>query len=138
MQTLQEIQNAFGIFMEEQEYEKSAGAGKLTEKNTTGSVAAGTERRRTGCYGDIDFKSGTFIEDHLVDSEVESGADCRCCWNVEKLFFRLFQRNAQAIRSTVISERTDCAGLPSAAGKIRRFRQNRWRMLSGIMMKNIL
>ena len=39
---------------------KSAGAGKTDRKNTTGSVATGTERRRTGCYGDIDFKSGTF------------------------------------------------------------------------------
>ena len=32
MQTLQEIQNAFGIFMEEQEYENLQEPEKLTEK----------------------------------------------------------------------------------------------------------
>ena len=35
-------------------------------------MATGTERRRTGCYGDIDFKAVLFIEDHLVDSEVKA------------------------------------------------------------------
>ena len=47
-------------------------------------------------------------------------------------------RNAQAIRSTVISEKNGLRWPAVCCGKIRRFRQNRWRMLSGIMMKNIL
>lgn len=51
--------------------------------------------------------------------------------------FPSVSRNAQAIRSTVISEKNGLRWPAVCNGKIRRFRQ-RWRMLSGIMMKNIL
>mgnify|MGYP001382497632 CR=1 FL=1 len=59
MQTLQEIQNAFGIFMEEQEYEKLQEPEKLTEKNDR-ICGSGYRTEKDSCYGDIDFKSGTF------------------------------------------------------------------------------
>lgn len=72
MQTLQEIQNAFGIFMEEQEYENLQEPEKLTEKirqDLWQRVQNGEGQAVTEI---LILKAVLFIEDHLVDSEVKA------------------------------------------------------------------
>lgn len=72
MQTLQEIQNAFGIFMEEQEYENLQEPEKLTEKirqDLWQRVHNGEGQAVTEI---LILKAVLFIEDHLVDSEVKA------------------------------------------------------------------
>ena len=71
-QTLQEIQNAFGIFMEEQEYENLQEPEKLTEKirqDLWQRVQNGEGQAVTEI---LILKAVLFIEDHLVDSEVKA------------------------------------------------------------------
>lgn len=72
MQTLQGIQNAFGIVMEEQEYENLQEPEKLTEK-----IRQDLWRRVE--YGEgqavtetLILKAVIFIADHLVDSELKA------------------------------------------------------------------
>ena len=72
MQTLQEIQNAFGIFMEEQEYENLQEPEKLTEKirqDLWQRVQNGEGQAVTEI---LILKAVLFIEDHLVDFEVKA------------------------------------------------------------------
>ena len=72
MQTVQEIQNAFGIFMEEQEYENLQEPEKLTEKirqDLWQRVQNGEGQAVTEI---LILKAVLFIEDHLVDSEVKA------------------------------------------------------------------
>lgn len=72
MQTLQEIQNAFGIFMEEQEYENLQEPEKLTEKirqDLWQRVQNGEGQAVTEI---LILKAVLFIENHLVDSEVKA------------------------------------------------------------------
>ena len=72
MQTLQGIQNAFGISMEEQEYENLQEPEKLTEKirqDLWKRVQKGEGQAVTEI---LILKAAIFIADHLVDSELKA------------------------------------------------------------------
>lgn len=83
------------------------------------------------------LKAVLFIEDHLVDSEVKAEQIADAVGMSRSYFSVCFKKcTGYSVNSYIRKERIALAC--RLLREIRRFRQNRWRMLSGIMMKNIL
>ena len=72
MQTLQGIQNAFGILMEEQEYENLRDPEKLTEKIRQDLWRKVQNGEGQAVTETLILKAVLFIGNHLVDSELKA------------------------------------------------------------------